>query len=235
MYEATPYSPLAGKDLEGTLEPAMRMQILGVGLSGMLMFPTVSWAQSARSTRVDLPYSTTVTVPWTWRSSTPLVETALRARKQVLKGLGLLPNAEGNWLLVAAPLADDGEEASVGLMVMPSNLSQTNLVALSQAEIQAADIDYFRPEAERAAVNNGLTITTWEGTKRTTLGGRHALVTRYTLKRPDGPPLRKTTYAVYLGSRAILIHTFTSTIPGTDRGTAVAGILASISIGVDSL
>lgn len=213
----------------------MHLGILRVGLSGILIFPAVSWAQSAGATRVDLPYSTTITVPWTWRSSTPQVETALRARKQVLKGLNLVPDEEGNWLLVAAPFAEDGEEASVGLTIVPSRLGQADINSLSQAEINDADADYFRPEAERAAANNGLTITTWEGTKRTTLGGRHALVTRYTFTRPDGPPLRKTTYAVYLGPRAIFIHTFTSTSPATERSAAVASILASLSIGVDSL
>lgn len=213
----------------------MRMHFLRVGLSGFLLFPTASLAQSAGSTRIDLPYSTTITVPWTWRSSTPQVETALRARKQVLKGINLVPDNEGNWLLVAAPFADDGEEASVNLMVMPSRLGQSDINALSQVEINDADANYFRPEAERAAANNGLTITTWEGTKRATLGGKQALVTRYSFARSDGPPLRKTTYAVYLGPRAIFIHTFTSTSPATERSAAVASILASLSIGVDSL
>lgn len=208
---------------------------LNLACSAILVVPSISVAQSTAATRIELPYATTIEVPWGWRSTNPQVETALGSNQEVLPALAQFPGEDGTWLFVAAPSSDGDEQASVTLTVMSSDLSQSALIALSPAEIQVAENGYFLPEAQRATKNTGWRIVSWEGTRRTALGGRSALVTRYTVASPGNSILRKTTYSIYLGSRTIHVHTLAPTTAGSASGSTVERILSSLSVGVDSL
>lgn len=183
---------------------------------------------------VRLPYSVGLTVPQAWTSPDSSVARKLRSRTAQVDLSGTLPDESGA-LLVLRPLSPDDGEASVVIMVLPTEISQARLAAMAPIEINAADHNYFLPEAETAASNTGRTITRWDGTQRTTVGGRYGLVTLYVFERPDGPPLRKETYAAYLGSRKVVVHVHLPLSPGSAAELAVRSLLASLTIGAREL
>jgi hypothetical protein len=163
-----------------------------------------------------------------------VIEAALRGKRSTIDASNVLPEGDGTWVILRPRSTQDGE-ASVILMVMPTRVSQRGLKEISESALADAERNQFRPEAERAASNTGRTITRWEGTKREQLGGRYGLVTRYSFTRTAGPPLRKETHSVYLGTRAIIVHVHIPAASGSAAEAAVRQILASLRIGVDSL
>lgn len=204
-------------------------------LVALLALPFPAVAQTSGSTLVTLPFSTSISVPWTWRSSTPAIEAALRGKRSTVDGSGLMPDGAGTWLVIAAPISPGGLEASVILVIMPTGVSQRELALMTKAEVASADRNNFRPEAEQSAANTGRAITSWEGTTQQLVGGRYGLVTRYTFSRQDGPPLRQESYAVYLGSHSIIAHAYLPAEPGTKVERDVQRIISSMKIGVDSI
>lgn len=186
------------------------------------------------STLVTLPFTTRIRVPWTWTSPDPIIGAAIRAKRSAVDASSVLPNGDGIWLVLKPASPQDGE-ASFILTLMPTHVGQGRLAEMSWPEIAEAERLEFRPEAERAATNTGRKITSWQGTTREEIGGRHGLLTRYSFTRSDGPPLRKETHAVYLGTQAIIAHVHLPAAAGSRAETALRQMMKSLRIGVDSL
>jgi hypothetical protein len=140
----------------------------------------------------------------------------------------------GHLITLAPPFQSDGE-ASIGFEILSSRVGQRDMVRLTDAEIREAELREFLPEVERALSNTGSRLTRWHHTMRATIGGRHGLVNRYEYTDRDGRQMSKTTYSVYLGSRAIHVHEFRREPLATSIATTLDRMITSIRIAVESL
>jgi hypothetical protein len=192
------------------------------------------YAQPAEWLALQLPYGITLEFPRGWRTDQPSLQRALSAGTNPVDATTLTADASGHLVIFAPPLQDRGE-ASLGIEIMPTKVSQADMLRLTDADIREAEAREFRPEVERAAANNGWSLAKWHGTAPVIIGGRRALATRYEYVDRTGKPMSKATYSVYLGSRSVNLHVFRQADLNPSIGTALDRMLESIRFALSAL
>jgi hypothetical protein len=113
-------------------------------------------------------------------------------------------------------------------------MGQSDVAAMTSEELVAAERS-FRSEIEAAIDNTGLTLVSWEGMERDSLGGRIALVKHYRFRYPAKSEMTMESYGVYLGGRSIQIRIQFSTASAPTLKEEIDGVRQSISLALGRL
>lgn len=175
-----------------------------------------------------LPFGISVDLPAGWRVENEIAVKALAASRTDNVDLRFLIPANdlprnNHLLIIACPLSYLPEEASFEIGVSDARVGQSEVAALSAAELESMS-QSDEHEYRSVLAHVGRRMARWDGTSRVRFGGMLALVSHYESVGASDKHLLTDSYRVFRRQHSVFIRVFHS----PEMNSALAAQLESV-------